>query len=127
MEVDNHTQQTIIINTMQTYKMLMLILHTFFFCFIITSSIQYETFNIITPNYSIQSNETLVSPFGTFEAEIFYFVTLKIQKNLCHSLLFQRHLNAVVKKKKKKKIPMARKCRSYMLSQLFIFLHTNTY
>ncbi|KEH17366.1 hypothetical protein MtrunA17_Chr6g0472541 [Medicago truncatula] len=65
MEVDSHTQQTIIINTMQTNKMLMLILHTFFFCFIITSS--------------IQSNETLVSSSGAFETEFFNFVISQLQ------------------------------------------------
>ncbi|CAJ2638955.1 unnamed protein product [Trifolium pratense] len=76
MEANNHTQQTIIIST---YKMLMLILHTFFFCFIPSLSMQYETFVIITPDHSIQGNQTLVSSAGTFEAGFFNFGNVQLQ------------------------------------------------
>ncbi|CAJ2638921.1 unnamed protein product [Trifolium pratense] len=64
---------------MQTYKVLMLMLHTFFFCIIPTSSIQYETFSAITPDHSIQGNETLVSSSGTFEAGFFNFANSQLQ------------------------------------------------
>ncbi|CAJ2638919.1 unnamed protein product [Trifolium pratense] len=54
-------------------------LHTFFFCIIPTSSIQYETFSAITPDHSIQGNETLVSSSGTFEAGFFNFANSQLQ------------------------------------------------
>ncbi|CAJ2638954.1 unnamed protein product [Trifolium pratense] len=59
--------------------MLMLILHTFFFCFIPSLSMQYETFVIITPDHSIQGNQTLVSSAGTFEAGFFNFGNVQLQ------------------------------------------------
>ncbi|KAK2386115.1 G-type lectin S-receptor serine/threonine-protein kinase [Trifolium repens] len=59
---------------MQTYKVLMLMLH-----FIPTLCIQYETFSTITPNHSIQGNQTLVSSAGTFEAGFFNFANSQIQ------------------------------------------------
>ncbi|KAI5410754.1 G-type lectin S-receptor-like serine/threonine-protein kinase At4g27290 [Lathyrus oleraceus] len=65
---------------MQICKVLMLMLHTTFFFFIIpTLSIQYETLTTITPNDSIQGNETLVSSAGTFEAGFFNFADSQLQ------------------------------------------------
>jgi hypothetical protein len=55
-------------------------LHTFFFCIIPTLAIiQYETFSTITPNHSIQSNQTLVSSAGIFEAGFFNFANSQLQ------------------------------------------------
>ncbi|KAK2440107.1 G-type lectin S-receptor serine/threonine-protein kinase [Trifolium repens] len=59
---------------MKTYKVLMLMLH-----FIPTLCIQYETFSTITPNHSIQGNQTLVSSAGTFEAGFFNFANSQLQ------------------------------------------------
>jgi hypothetical protein len=47
--------------------------------FIPTLCIQYETFSTITPNHSIQGNQTLVSSAGTFEAGFFNFANSQLQ------------------------------------------------
>ncbi|KAK2440104.1 G-type lectin S-receptor serine/threonine-protein kinase [Trifolium repens] len=59
---------------MKTYKVLMLMLQ-----FIPALCIQYETFSTITPNHSIQVNQTLVSSAGTFEAGFFNFANSQLQ------------------------------------------------
>ncbi|GAU20891.1 hypothetical protein TSUD_120830 [Trifolium subterraneum] len=69
IEANNHT------HTMQTYKVLMLMLH-----YIPTIlSLQYQTFSTISPNHSIQGNQTLVSSAGTFEAGFFNFANSQLQ------------------------------------------------
>jgi hypothetical protein len=44
-----------------------------------TLCIQYETFSTITPNHSIQVNQTLVSSAGTFEAGFFSLANSQLQ------------------------------------------------
>lgn len=62
---------------MQPHKFHKLMVHTVFF-FISTLSI-YGTVTTITPNHSIQVNETLVSSSGTFEAGFFNFGNSQFQ------------------------------------------------
>ncbi|WJX36725.1 hypothetical protein P8452_24572 [Trifolium repens] len=60
---------------MQTYKVLLMLMLQL----IPTLCIQYETFSTITPNHSIQVNQTLVSSAGTFEAGFFSLANSQLQ------------------------------------------------
>lgn len=58
-------------NTMESQKVLMLMMYTTLFCFMATFSSQHTV--TITLNQSLQFNDTLVSLDGTFEAGFFNF------------------------------------------------------